>query len=332
MKNRFAAAVVLATCPAFAQTYSYDNGSTENALSLGINFIPGEIAMLHGFAASGGSDVLTQMQVGVGTALAPVGVHDGRPLTLAVWDDPNDDFDPSDAVLLHQSTVTVTQSNTDLKVSYPLPNVPVTGNFFVGVVMQDMGDFPVGLDLDAGGSPSAWIVGAGPNVPLDLMNLAGAPFGLSSQTNAVFLVSADGGGTTGPIGTNYCGPALPNSTGASAVITATGSAVVANNDLTLTAEFLPVGQFGYFLASETQGFFNPPGSAGFICLAGAIGRFNQASNIIQGPVGSIQVDLTAIPVSPPEAVLIGDVWSFQCWFRDAGGTSNFTDGVSITFL
>ena len=34
-----------------------------------------------------------------------------------------------------------------------------------------------------------------------------------------------------------------------------------------------------------------------------------------------------------QAVLPGDTWHFQCWYRDAnpGVTSNFSDGLSITF-
>ena len=106
-----------------------------------------------------------------------------------------------------------------------------------------------------------------------------------------------------------------------------------DNDVTLMVDQLPL-HFGYFLTSQTQGFFNPPGSQGIICLSGTIGRYNQIANIIQGPCGSLQVDLTAIPVNPPTAVLPGDTWNFQAWFRDnnPGLTSNFTDGVSITFL
>ncbi|MCP3920871.1 MAG: hypothetical protein GY711_35535 [bacterium] len=140
--------------------------------------------------------------------------------------------------------------------------------------------------------------------------------------------------TSSDVGTNYCGPAFPNSTGFPAEISASGSAAAAANNLTLTATGLPVGQFGYFLVSETQGFFNPPGSQGIVCLTANIGRFNQAAQIIQGPSGDLAVDLTALPVNPPHAVQPGETWNFQCWFRDNNPslTSNFTDGISIAFL
>ncbi|MCP3918675.1 MAG: hypothetical protein GY711_24275 [bacterium] len=134
-----------------------------------------------------------------------------------------------------------------------------------------------------------------------------------------------------PIGRGYgCGPTQPNTTGVPGVLLATGSASVAANAFGLTATQLPPAQFGYFLAGRTPGFFSPPGSAGFICLSGNIGRFNQAANIIQGPMGSIAVDLNAIPVNPTSPVQVGETWHFQCWYRDSG-TSNFTDAVAVTF-
>ncbi|MCP3916822.1 MAG: hypothetical protein GY711_14810 [bacterium] len=136
----------------------------------------------------------------------------------------------------------------------------------------------------------------------------------------------------GRLGTTYCAPAVINSTGQHGVISATGSHGVADNDLTLTAEQLPPS-FGYFLAGQTQGFTNPPGSQGNICLMGDIGRYDEATDIIQGPTGEIQLDLTSIPVNPPTAILPGDTWNFQCWYRDNNPepTSNFTDAVSLTF-
>ncbi|MCP3915703.1 MAG: hypothetical protein GY711_09120 [bacterium] len=138
---------------------------------------------------------------------------------------------------------------------------------------------------------------------------------------------------SGPIGASYCGPAIPNSTGFPGTISAVGSTIVSSGDVTLIAEGLPPGQFGYFLVGEMQGFFTPPGSSGIICLSGNIGRYNQIVNIIQGPTGSIPIDLTAIPVNPPTAVQPGDTWNFQCWYRDLNPTltSNFTDGVAVTF-
>ncbi len=134
------------------------------------------------------------------------------------------------------------------------------------------------------------------------------------------------GSCTGP-GTSYC-PAFPNSTGGLAWICAEGSTAVSDNDLTLAATGMPPGEFGYFLTSRTQGFFMPPGSDGFICLGGDIGRYN--GNVGQGPSFSLQIDLTSMPVNPPVPVQPGQTYGFQAWYRDVGNTNNFTDAVSVT--
>ncbi|MCP3919628.1 MAG: hypothetical protein GY711_29180 [bacterium] len=136
------------------------------------------------------------------------------------------------------------------------------------------------------------------------------------------------------IGSSYCGPAVANSTGMSGVISAAGTTSVADNDVYLIAEQLPAGQFGYFLAGQTQGSATPMGSQGVICLMGNIGRYNQPIEIIQGPSAGLPLDLDSVPVNPPVAVIAGDTWNFQCWYRDSnpGNTSNFTDGVTIVFL
>ena len=123
---------------------------------------------------------------------------------------------------------------------------------------------------------------------------------------------------------------LPNSTGAPAELTAEGSADLLLNDLELLATGLPEGQFGYCLASRTQGSSFPPGSQGQLCLGGAIARFNAGIGI--GPSFRQQVDLTAIPLSPPANVLPGETWSFQCWYRDQGGASQFSSAVQVPFL
>lgn len=139
------------------------------------------------------------------------------------------------------------------------------------------------------------------------------------------------------IGTNACGPASPNSSGAAAEIVALGSTSVAANDVRLQAVGMSSDEFGYFLASPGLGSgFTPPGSEGVFCLAGGplLGRFN---DLVQnaGACGQfgIRVDLGAVPTAaPPHSIALqpGDTWYFQCWYRD-GATNNFTDAIGITF-
>lgn len=142
---------------------------------------------------------------------------------------------------------------------------------------------------------------------------------------------------TADCGTVYCGPALPNSTGFPTVLSATGSDIAIDNNLTLNATGMPLNNFGYFLGATAQGpAFIPPGSQGQFCLGGALGRFNAGGQIrYTGATGafSLDVPLTNIPVNPVQAVMAGQTWSFQCWHRDQNpfNTSNFSNVVTVLF-
>jgi FG-GAP repeat len=164
--------------------------------------------------------------------------------------------------------------------------------------------------------------------------LAGAWLGDTSNgpdTGAVWVFTV-----REEVGQNYCGPANLNSSGQSAEIGALGSRVVSLDDLRLEATRTALNQFAMFLNSPTQGLSQPPGSQGSLCLGGAIGRYNQ--NVMDtGPGGavSIQLDLANTPTpGGPVSIQAGETWNFQLWFRDSnpGPTSNFTDGVAITFF
>ena len=144
---------------------------------------------------------------------------------------------------------------------------------------------------------------------------------------------------SGSIGTSYCSPAVANSTGSPASMGASGSNSVGSNNLVLEASSMPLNAFGFFLTSATQGLVaNPGGSAGTLCLGGAIGRYVGPGQIRNsGATGafSLAVNLTQHPTpSGPVSVSAGQTWNFQAWYRDAVGgvaTSNFTDGYQIAF-
>ncbi|MDA1265322.1 MAG: hypothetical protein O2816_09625 [Planctomycetota bacterium] len=146
-------------------------------------------------------------------------------------------------------------------------------------------------------------------------------------------VAVNGG--QGPIGTSYCGPANLNSSGGPALISAFGLTSVANNDVRLDAAGMATSQFGYFINGTVQGFVLPPGSQGNLCLSGGIGRHN-ANVLNSGATGefSLQLNLNLVPTPGGDvAINPGETWYWQAWFRDVnpGNTSNFTDGICITF-
>ncbi|MEM6671418.1 MAG: hypothetical protein AAF726_01160 [Planctomycetota bacterium] len=137
-------------------------------------------------------------------------------------------------------------------------------------------------------------------------------------------------------GSRYCA-AETNFSGGPASISAHGSGEVADNALTLRCSSMPQQSFGFFLASRTQGFAaQPGGSAGNLCLGGAIGRFQQdILNSGLGAVIELEVDLAALPQpTGPVAAVPGDTWNFSTWFRDTTSmgapTSNFSDAVQVT--
>ena len=112
---------------------------------------------------------------------------------------------------------------------------------------------------------------------------------------------------------------------------------MADNDVLLVAEDLPPGQFGMFVTSQTQGFTpGLGGGPGTLCLGGALGRFTGSlSASTSGGELQYAIDLGAVPQGAAAvAVVPGDTWSFQAWYRDvvAGSpSSNLTDGLQVTF-
>ena len=71
---------------------------------------------------------------------------------------------------------------------------------------------------------------------------------------------------------------------------------------------------------------------GILCLGSDIGRFvsDVASSGGDGVIAT-RVDLTALPrPHGTYAVMAGETWFFSLWHRD-GSSSNFTNGVGITF-
>ncbi len=129
--------------------------------------------------------------------------------------------------------------------------------------------------------------------------------------------------------TNYCS-ANPNSTGLPAFISASGSTSLSANSLTLIAGGLPAKQFGYFLFAPGTGFVpNFGGSSGNLCLSGSIVRFSK-DILNSGNLGSVAFmpDMNNLPSATVWSV--GETQHFQYWSRDVG-TSNTTDGLTITF-
>jgi hypothetical protein len=149
------------------------------------------------------------------------------------------------------------------------------------------------------------------------------------NSGRIFRIDEDCGGLS------FC-PSTPNSSGQPSILGYTGSIGVIDNFFFLAGANLPVGQTGYFLGAQNEGFIaNPAGSQGYLCLGSqSLARFrSQLGQVDIGGQFSAQIDLRSIPATPPVAVNPGETWNFQFWHRDGnpGPTSNFTPALMVTF-
>ncbi|MEM6674481.1 MAG: hypothetical protein AAF726_16665 [Planctomycetota bacterium] len=203
-----------------------------------------------------------------------------------------------------------------------------SGSMALGLVFSVDGDDLITLEDESGTfDPKALYASLldGTNAPI---------LTLGDDVDAIALYTIE---CEDPIGTRYCTPAVPNSTGAPGVIGAIGSTEVDLNCVRLIASDLPPFSAGFFIVSRTRGFIvGPGGSAGNLCVAGAIGRYASAI-FVTGASGTatVPIDLGLTPTpTGPVPIAPGETWNFQCWHRDSVGgstTSNFTDALEITF-
>ncbi len=130
--------------------------------------------------------------------------------------------------------------------------------------------------------------------------------------------------------------AAPNSAGAGASISMTGSTSVSANDLTLVTSGAPAGTSGLFVYAAVPA--EEPFGDGVRCVGtNPLGVFRLSPTLFTDEAGSASrlVDLeSGAPAAGNGAIAPGSTWFFQFWYRDlAAGASGFnaTDGLSVTF-
>ncbi|MEM6676130.1 MAG: hypothetical protein AAF726_24990 [Planctomycetota bacterium] len=336
---------VLLTFPELTGGVAFDNLQYGEGPGPGDPPLPPECVSTDFFGPIGGDDggaVYFDVTAAVPLALSSLETHfraaAGTPVQLEVWtkDGTATGFETSPL----EWTLVASSSGVTLS----------AGEFAAtAVVLDSPVVFPVGttgIALVAVGSSHGFARGFGPNQDEFSANRAFmAKFG--SATNAPFsgfiFTPRVWNGTLrlepASVGSNYCA-ANPNSTGLASTMDASGTASLASNDLTLESTNLPPTAFAFYIVSRMQGFApGAGGSAGNLCVAGAIGRYVGPGQLQQADArGSISlaIDLTSVPQpNGPVAAIAGEQWNFQAWHRDSVGgapTSNFTDGLAITLL
>lgn len=338
------------TIPVFAQRYIVDDGKPTVQVSTWFPTPIDESGTMQAFSVpGGGTDTIESISVVFTTfwylQIGGVVNIDGTPVRIAVWDDPDGDRNPQDAVLLAESSGHVaanTGSGQFVTYNFPTP-VPVSGDFFIGATVETVPGGRTGyavIDESEGYRFDSWYM-SNAGGPLDLANLdlnTGPPSNI--LLTGRFLLRANDGDYGSPVGSVSCLPTL-NSTGRRGKLSATGYSNSGSGPwrVALTATDLPAGSFGMFVASKTiRGFVTPPGSVGRLCLSGSILRIDSSIQATDDRMMVHDVDLTNIDglgtgVPGIDAVVAGETWFFQAWHRDAnpGPTSNLTEMLGVYF-
>ena len=155
-----------------------DDGASETLQGWIANI---SVAALQRQGGAGQTTIVSSISVAWGAPFAPATNNPavGSPAIVAIWDDPNDDGDPTDAVLLQQVATTITAPGTDTYELTPLTSpVVASGVFFVGAVfttapVTNTSNAPFARDNDSCGyvARRSWLA-INQAVTFDLTNLA----------------------------------------------------------------------------------------------------------------------------------------------------------------
>ena len=306
------------------------------------------------------------IEVAYGDPGASGSIANGSPVTLGIWDDPTDDADPVDAVLIAKIPIPggVTNAETGIMNVYDMrmlvgAPVPVSGgSFAAAVVTQLYGEYPCPMDMNDPDPGVNWVAGQGAStgLPFDYHDLVGGnsfPAGLVEDVfmPCDWLVTVNGQDPGGEPGICYCsgdvGDGTPcpcsndndgsvpcsgcdnGSYASGAKLTASGNASVSNDTLVLHASHLEPSNSGlYFQANNDRS----PGvlwGDGLSCAGGALKRLQLR---FADPTGS---SFTTIGISAKAGnISAGDTKFYQIWYRDPAGSPcgyefNASNGYAI---
>jgi hypothetical protein len=160
--------------------YQYDDGVTEAAVAIvGCSPQgPATLLWLHSFDAVGDLDTITCICTAFGSPIfAPNAPPNGAGGGVGLWEDPDDDGDPSDAVLLAAAFTPVQQGDTDRLNAVPIPPTVVSGKFFAGAWSEQLcgptgfNQYPGPLDRSVASLGRAWLAASLPPTPFQPVNL-----------------------------------------------------------------------------------------------------------------------------------------------------------------
>lgn len=337
---------------------AYDDGVSEGVWG---RVGGGTSCWLQTFGAPESTEVLSTVSVVYGTAAHAVDAPaNGTRTTIAIWEDPDDDGNPDDAVLIRTQMSAVDGAGTDVyQVTNLVPPLAVSGRYFVGVIVtHPAGTFPASTDSAISSIGRMWFTG-GPAGTFDAANLAGNAdplydVGAYALGVHAFLIRAGCDDATGgysechsgapnfvcPSGGPGCGNGM-NGRGCAnsvnpqgALLAARGSASVLSDSLRLFATGLPSSTSALIFQGSSIGATPAAFGDGLRCVSGSVIRLATKN---AGALGTVDFGHGVAgdpPVSERGHVFApGDRW-YQVWYRNSAsfctpGTFNLTNAVGI---
>jgi hypothetical protein len=345
--------VLRVDCSPCKECTDVDDGSAETGFALAGG---GTIGWIVQFGDPGVSRQVSVVHTAIGSTGGPAVFPSGGPITVAVWDDPDEDGDPTNAVLLASTTTTIAAGipETDMFQAIPLTTpVTVTGKFFAGAVVTHAElQFPAPADISGPGTRS-WIVGNAPGT-LNLVTLSANSLPptrndiliggynwllridcLPYSAGTPFCFGAGGTGSTPCPCTNVgaAGNGCPNSASAAgANLAATGLVSLSGDTLQLTGSGMPSKSCFYYQGTSMQS-----GGAGIVfgdglrCAGGVpvlLGyRLNMSgASMFPGMMGT--------PISIAGGVMAPGTRTYQVTYQDTAAFCtpsqfNHTNGVTV---
>jgi len=339
-------------------TCQYDDGTTDYASEIGTGGVQRASAWMYRMGEVGTLTQISSVSSAWGWTNTGTPLAAGLNGEVGVWEDPNDDGDPSDAVLLDKASAPMVGQHTDAlqTISFAAP-VIADGIFFVAAWVEHTNGFPVPRDILGcdGRTEVGWLLGNEPGnlVTSNLMANSTPPFQAPNGQTYLFLLRADcqpvqagtiycaGDGVT-PHTACPCGNNSPvadqagclSSLGAGGRLRSVGIASLTNDQLDLNGSGMPNSSALYFQGTTQQSSGN--GSTfgdGLRCVAGTVTRLGTLTNV---GGSSSYPRITDPSVSVKGLVSVPGTRNYQVWYRNAAtfctaSTFNLTNGVQIVW-